>query len=385
MTWPWRRPDVVLRLVLMLAFAEMLRSGFFAGFFPFYGVERLMLSASAIGLVTSAHYLSDALVKAAGGWLSERMRLGWLLAFSGVFSAFALWGLTQDGLVWMVALSALWGIFLSPIWPAVLTYVSRDSRPGYEARGVTVATAAIGPLLGLALLGTGYLAKNDLDLAHALLLGGGVLMALLGLSLVGLEGRPARPAKEPFRWARLLMLLPAAFVQTLSTGILTPVLFLFIAKINLDPLALALTIAVGVAFALPALWLGGKIADTQNPRYALIPGLLTAALGFFLIGYLPLRLGLSPLSLGLPAVLIGAGFGLFFPGWNGLVVKSLPDADRAAAWGGIMTVEALGYAVGPTLGGLAWDLFGPVGPFALGAALMLLVGGYYLWQLFGSR
>ncbi|HFB38953.1 MAG TPA: MFS transporter, partial [Oceanithermus sp.] len=178
---------------------------------------------------------------------------------------------------------------------------------------------------------------------------------------------------------------PAAFVQTLSTGILTPVLFLFIARINLDPLALALTIAVGVAFALPALWLGGKIADTQNPRYALIPGLLTAALGFFLIGYLPLRLGLSPYSLGLPAMLIGAGFGLFFPGWNGLVVKSLPDTDRAAAWGGIMTVEALGYAVGPTLGGLAWDLFGPVGPFALGAALMLLVGGYYLWQLFGSR
>ena len=66
-------------------------------------------------------------------------------------------------------------------------------------------------------------------------------------------------------------------------------------------------------------------------------------------------------------------------GWNGLVGRVLPEAHRAATWGTVMAVEALGYAVGPVLGGLAWAAFGPPGVFALGAAVFLLTEAYYLW------
>ncbi len=381
---PWRRPGLVLRLVGVLALSEMLRSAFFVGFFPLFAQGKLGLGASWIGLVTSVHYFTDAFAKSAGGWLSERLRLGSVLLAGGVMAFFAVVFLPRGPLVWMILLAAAWGLFISPLWPAILTFVSRDSREGFEARGVTSATVLVGPLLGLAMLATGYLAQESPELADRaiLALAGGLL--LLSLSLAGIKSPAPRPSREPYDWRKLAVLLPAAFVQTLSTGVLAPVLFLYIARVDLSLPRLVFLIAVGAGAALFVFWRSAKRADEGEPRKLLVPGLFLAALGFTLVGVLPLAFGPVLWALALTGVLIGVGFGLFFPGWNGLVVKSLPDADRAAAWGVIMTLEALGYAVGPAIGGVTWDLLGPWGPFATGGMLMALVGGYYLWQL-GKR
>ena len=46
---------------------------------------------------------------------------------------------------------------------------------------------------------------------------------------------------------------------------------------------------------------------------------------------------------------------------------------------GEMAVEALGYAVGPLLGGAAWQLAGQRGVFLLGALVFVLTEAYYLW------
>ncbi len=381
---PWRRPGLVLRLVGVLALSEMLRSAFFVGFFPLFAQGKLGLGASWIGLVTSVHYFTDAFAKSAGGWLSERLRLGSVLLAAGAVAFFAVVFLPRGPLVWMILLAAAWGVFISPLWPAILTFVSRDSREGFEARGVTSATVLVGPLLGLAMLATGYLARQSLELAYQGILTLAGILLLLSLSLAGIQSPAPRPSREAYDWRKLVMLLPAAFVQTLSTGVLAPVLFLYIARVNLSLPRLAFLIAVGAGAALFVFWRSAKRADEGEPRKLLVPGLFLAALGFTLVGVLPLAFGPVLWTLALTGALIGVGFGLFFPGWNGLVVKSLPDADRAAAWGVIMTFEALGYAVGPAIGGVTWDLLGPWGPFATGGMLMALVGGYYLWQL-GKR
>ncbi len=378
---PWRRPLLVVRLVALLALTEMLRSAFFVGYFPLYAKGQLGLGASLIGLVTSVHYLTDALSKSAGGWLSERVRLGAVLAASGSFALLAVATLPHGPFLWMLLVAGVWGVLVSPLWPAILTFISRDSHPGYEARAVTLATALIAPLLGLAMLATGYLARQQPDLAYRYLLSGAGLLALVALSLVGIRSPSPRPAREAYDWRRLAVLLPAAFVQTLSTGVLSPVLFLFIARVDLSVPRLAFLIAVGGGAALLVLSLAGHRADRGEPRELLVPGLFLAAVGFAAVGLLSLAYGPTWGVLASSGLLIGVGYGLFFPGWNGLVVKSLPDADRAAAWGVIMTLEALGFAVGPALGGLTWDAFGPAGPFVAGGGLMALVGGYYLWQL----
>jgi len=378
---PWRRPGLVLRLVGVLALTEMLRSAFFVGFFPLFAQGRLGLGASLVGLVTSVHYFTDAFAKSAGGWLSERLRLGAVLLASGTTALLAVLVLPHGSLLGMILLAAAWGVFTSPLWPATLTFVSRDSREGFEARGVTSATALIGPLLGLAMLATGYLAQSSPELAYRAVLALAVLLFALSLSLVTLRSPAPRPSKKPYDWRKLYALLPAAFVQTLSTGVLAPVLFLFVARVNLTLPRLAFLIAAGAGAALLVFGRAARRADEGEPRRLLVPGLFLAALGFTLVGVLPLLFGPAFWALGLAGVLVGTGFGLFFPGWNGLVVKSLPDADRAAAWGVIMTLEALGYAIGPAIGGVTWDLLGPWGPFATGGMLMALVGGYYLWQL----
>ena len=91
------------------------------------------------------------------------------------------------------------------------------------------------------------------------------------------------------------------------------------------------------------------------------------------------RIGWALVAVQLLALPLGLGYGAFIAGWNGLVGRVLPEANRAAAWGTVMAVEALGYAVGPVLGGLTWAAFGPPGVFALGAAVFLLTEAYYLW------
>ncbi len=378
---PWRRPLLVVRLVGLLALTEMLRSAFFVGFFPLYAGRHLGLGASLVGLVTSVHYLTDALAKSGGGWLAERVRLGAVLAGSGLFGLLAVATLPHGPLAWMLLVAAAWGALVSPLWPAVLTFISRDSHRGYEARGVTLATALIAPLLGLAMLATGYLARQRPEEAYRYLLLGAALLALLALSLAGLKAPAAHQGREAYDWRRLIRLMPAAFVQTLSTGVLSPVLFLFIARVDLGVPRLAFLIAVGGGAALLVLALAGHRADRGEPRRLLVPGLFLAGLGLAGVGVLSLAYGPTWGVLLVSGLLIGVGYGLFFPGWNGLVVRSLPDADRAAAWGVIMTLEALGFAVGPALGGFTWDAFGPAGPFVTGGALMALVGGYYLWQL----
>ncbi len=69
-------------------------------------------------------------------------------------------------------------------------------------------------------------------------------------------------------------------------------------------------------------------------------------------------------------------------GWNGLVGQTLPPQHRAAAWGVVMATEALGYSLGPLLGGALWAS-GGVRVFWLGSGVFLLAQLYYWFS--GAR
>lgn len=77
------------------------------------------------------------------------------------------------------------------------------------------------------------------------------------------------------------------------------------------------------------------------------------------------------------ALVAGFGYSLFMPGWNGFLAKNLPQENRAAIWGGLMTVEGLGVALGPAVGGVLWELFGLRAPFLVGGSLFLALGLFY--------
>ena len=278
-------------------------------------------------------------------------------------------------------MSVAWGLCYAALWPGVMAAAQHFARPGMTTRALAVASVSVAPAIALGLLGVGQLMQRRAELAFPLLLGAQLLALLLGFSLLGLKlpqtlrpdaGAPRPPFRE--RWGRVGVLLPAALAQTAAPGLLATIFYPLLSRLGLGLSQLIVPVLLGVLVGLVALWGFGRLADSRHPRAALTPGLLLLALTFFLAG-LP---GL-PERLTLVTLLGGVAYGAFIAGWNGLVGRTLPPEYRAAAWGTVMAVEALGYAVGPVLGGVMWAAYGQAGVFWCGAGILLLVEGYYLW------
>ncbi|MFC4454853.1 MFS transporter [Deinococcus sonorensis] len=379
---PWTAPLTVLRLVLLLMASEFVRTGLLVSYLPLVGRE-FQLSPAAVGLIFSVHYLADALAKGPIGLLTHRRGLGAVLLLASGLGLLLLTLLPQQpGVVPLALLSAVWGLCYAALWPGVMAAAQHYARPGRTARALAIASVSVAPAIGLGLLGVGQLMQRRPELAPGVLLGMQLLATLLALSLARLrlpavapEGMAAGAlVRGRERWGRVAGLLPAAFAQTLAPGLLATVFYPLLASLGLHLSALIVPALLGVLLGLGSLWAAGRLADRLHPRAALTPGLLLLALTFFVAG-LP---GL-PDRLLLVTALGGLGYGAFIAGWNGLVGHTLPPEYRAAAWGTVMAVEALGYAIGPVLGGVMWAEYGQLGVFWLGTAVLLLVQGYYLW------
>lgn len=371
----WTRPLVMLRLLTLLLVSELVRTGFFVSALPVTGPE-LGLGTAVIGVMVGLHYLADALAKGPVGLLTERWGLGRMLMMGSALGLLVLLGTRlAPSPVWGMLGCGLWGLSYAAVWPGIMSASQTLALPGYAARALAVSSLCVAPAILGGVLGVGPLMQARPEAGWTLLLGAQGLALLLALSLLRLRSSSAATEGRVRQgWHRVAVLLPAAFAQTLAPGLLVTLFYPLLARLGLGlgdllgPSLLALAV-FGVC-----LWGAGRLADQAHPRRALTPGLLGLALTFALAA-LP---GLEE-RLWLLAPLLGLGYGAFVVGWNGLVGQVLPAGYRAAAWGTVMAVEALGYAIGPPLGGLVWASFGPAGVFTLGAAVFLLTEGYYLW------
>jgi|GEM_PF-2825426 len=378
---PWSQPATVLRLILLLMSSEFVRTGLLVSYLPLTA-PGLHLTPAAVGLIFGLHYLADALAKGPVGVLSERWGLGRVLLLGTLLGLAMLVLLHRSpGVVVLAVVAVVWGLCYAALWPGVMAAAQHFARPGMTSRALAVASVSVAPAIGLGLLGVGQLMQRQSGLALPLLLGAQLLALVLALSLMSLRlprtpapaaGTPRQPFRE--RWGRVGVLLPAALAQTAAPGLLATIFYPLLARLELHLSQLILPALAGIVVGLAALWAFGRVADHRHPRAALTPGLLLLALTFFVAG-LP---GL-PGRLLLVMVLGGVAYGAFIAGWNGLVGRALPAEYRAAAWGTVMAVEALGYAAGPLLGGVMWAAYGQAGVFWCGAAILLLVEGYYLW------
>ncbi len=140
--------------------------------------------------------------------------------------------------------------------------------------------------------------------------------------------------------------------------------------------------ASGVAVPLQVQLLGGSLADAgllasvrfglqaflQLPFGALADAwgtrrvLLMAIVGNSLVNLVPLvavALG-STVPLFAWAILSGVTASLFLPAISAYVAAAAPDASRGSAFGWLTLFTHSGVASGPALGGVVWDLGGPV-------------------------
>ena len=377
---PWRLKGLsaVARLILAWGLLEGVRNGFYAGYLAIHG-GNLGYTLAVIGTAWSIHLLSDSFSKSLGGYLSQRWGMGIVTLVGGATGLLALLitSHTQSPLL-LFGLSLVWGISLSAIFPGLLTLSSQVAVQGREGRAVTLTNMLTAPWTGLGVFGIGFLTKVDPELALSILEWLQVAVMLIGLSLIFRPERVRPPRQELYPWRRLLLFIPAAFGQTFAPALFSFYILKYAQSLGLSIFWIAVLVVVGGVISTVLLIWTGRHADRKSPRELLIVGLLLIGLAMFGLGLKPGLPVLLPL-----AVIAGVGFGCFGPAWNALVVRLLPENNRAAAWGTLMTVEGLGHATGPAVGGVLAAAIANNAPFIAGGTIMLLLSMFYvvaLWR-----
>lgn len=377
---PWRLKGLsaVARLILVWGLLEGVRNGFYAGYLAIHG-GHLGFTLAVIGTAWSIHLLSDSFSKSLGGYLSQKLGMGIVTLVGGGVGLVALLVTPYaQSPILLFGLSLVWGVSLSAIFPGLLTLSSQVAVQGREGRAVTLTNMLTTPWTGIGVLGIGFVTKVNPGLALNILEWAQIAVILIGLSLIFRPERVRPPRQELYPWRRLLLFIPAAFGQTFAPALFSFYILKYAQSLGLSMFWITVLIVVGGVISTILLIWTGRHADRKSPRELLIVGLVL--IGMAMIG-LGLKPGLSVLLL--LAVIGGIGFGCFGPAWNALVVRLLPENNRAAAWGTLMTVEGLGHAIGPAVGGVLAAAIASNAPFFVGGVIMLVLSVFYviaLWR-----
>lgn len=377
---PWKITGLLplLSFVLLLGLIEAVRSGFFAVYLPNFSKSSLGFSAAVWGASWTVHFLAESLFKGPGGYLVQRLGLGVATLIAGAAGLLALLLLPYISAPWMLwALTLLWVLSLSAVSPGLMTLSSRLARPGREGRALAYTTTLILPWAGVGFLLMAFLVPKDIGAAYTTLLIGQGLVILLSLPLLSFRERISLPKQEYYPWRQLVLFIPAAFGQTFAPAIISQLIQKFATnELGLGFLELGAVILVGGVVAFSSMGWLGRIPDRRGPKVPLIVGLSLMSATMLLVAQKPS----FPQLLAI-AALGGIGFALFVPSWNALVVRVLPQNNRAAVWGTLMMIEAWGTAAGPSVGGILWSTLGVTAPFYASAAAFLAVAVFYVFAV----
>lgn len=168
-------------------------------------------------------------------------------------------------------------------------------------------------------------------------------------------------------------LFPGMFAQTFAVSSLIPILSLY-AKVvlRMSGEMYSMVLVAGGAITVFLLIPTGKLVDRIGPRIPLVSAFIIAGTG----------LGLYPFFHTWPLTyavvcLFGLCYAFILPAWNAVLDGSIDPDKKGALWGVFMTVEGLGSAAGPYLGGLMWDRINPSAPFWVSAGVIVVMGILY--------
>jgi len=346
-------------LLLIFFLIEFTRGAFLFTFLPLYTVKYLSLSIIIPGLAVSTHYLVETFCKGAAGWHLDRR--GHSILFLGLFlSLIALLTMKlMPSSPVLLAGSALFGLGVSPVWLAVISAIApvqkkdRASRMGLIFT-VWLAGGGSGPVIINFFIARNYNLAFWLIIALwgiALFLAATFLFIKPG-NIVTTEASFSPFKKELSRLAKnqavTRVLLPGMFLQTLAGGLLLPILPIHAQNhLGLNPNQYGILLLVGGAAAAIAFLPMGRLADRISNKILLTMGFGMSA--FFLGLFITAR---SPFSAYLLAGLVGFSYAILLPAWNNFLAKAIRPDRQATGWGIFATVEGMGAAIGPALGGL---------------------------------
>lgn len=371
-------------LILLLFLTELTRSAFFLTFWPLYAVNFLNFSVVNAGVVLSAHYFTETLFKAAAGCqLDRRGKPVLLMGLS--LSLLSLLGIYHQQANWVIlVLAGLFGLGFAPVWLAVISTVAPTDHPNRAARmGVVFSAWLLGA--GAGPVGINFVISAGFRPAFQLLIVFWALCLVIGLLIplraktgcirISLPDQFKRLATDPMV---IKILLPGMFLQTLAASLLLPILPLYATGIlGLTSRQYGLLLTAGGAATVLFLVPMGKLVDRLPLKKVLTAGFLLSAL----------FLSLFPLTRELPVIitlviLVGLSYAIVLPAWNSLLARVIPAEHQATGWGIFTTLEGLGIATGPMLGGVISGWLHPVGAIYLSAFILAGMGFFYFFYPF---
>jgi MFS family permease len=376
---------MVLRISLVLGLAEL---GFatIIPLLPLHLTERLGASVRLVGVVVASFALVETLAKTVWGSIADRVGRRPLIIAGLLLSSVAPMLMSVLRLpVLFVPLRLVDGTGSSALWPASAAAIA-DTSP-VEQRATAMGTLnsfflaglALGPALGLLVVGFTGSYRVGFYTASAILAATAVLAALL---LRGIDDKPHRAnpdevvvnpnLRDVVASARmsptLLAMLVVAFVQMFGVGLLAPILVIYAKRVLglsehlIGTLFLAAVLAVAAA-SVPA----GRLADRYGKVPAVVWGMIAATAGMWV-----LPVTAQPAWLVVAAALMGLGYTISSPAWHALVSELAPPGRVGLAMGAAQTAEGIGLVLGPLLGGVLWDTVGVRAPFVATAIVLTL-------------
>lgn len=375
--------DIVL-LAVILFFVEFVRGAVLVSFIPIYGQNMLYISLAIIGAATTAHYLTDTLLKTAIGYLLDRFSARLIINIGLLISLVGISLFHYGNIPWVfIFAAALYGVGISPVWIVCLTKVKEDQR---------AAQMGFLYMIWLVGMGAGPVVLNlilDYKPAFSYWLLVALSIAAWLLSFFVSGGKQAERISVPLReqWEALREklkaikpLLPGMILQTLGASMLVPILPTFVAESLsfTEHREYSLLLLLGGGCTVLGLVPMGKWSDKSSRKPFLVIGF-----GIFALTLASLSLHPSKLMAYGLAVVLGLSYSAVLPAWNALLALYVPPSQKGLGWSLLSTVEGIGVLIGPVLGGFIASATSASMVVWISAALFGIVSIVYL--LFPSR
>jgi MFS family permease len=337
---------------------------------------------SVVGLTLSVYFIAELLAKVPSGWMVDhwgrRIPLYGGLALSVL--AVLMFSRVEAPVAILLA-AAIAGLGAAPIWPSLVSGVAESTEPG--GRGGAMGAVFTAWMLGT---GTGFVVANFLLEINTAVAFGFVATCLVGALVPArmlTANRSTGHVQEDLREslhevlktaARLWPLIGGMFLQTISIGMLMPILSPYAREVlTLSPFWIGALLVAGPGLTILLLIPLGRIIDRVDRVEVLPVSLGLSAAVLFALPFFQSMWILVPL-----VAILGLGYATMLPAWNALIMDLLPPARRATLLSLAMSVEGMGIAIGTTIGGVLWDVVGPSTPFHAAALVLIVVAMGYV-------
>lgn len=369
--------------LFILGLIEFVRGALVFSLLPLFGQFKAGYSLEVVGMAISLHYLLDNLFRLPAGWLTDRFGGKWLVTGGILLSALGIYLIyaSSNELLFIMG-AAIFGLGTAPLWPSVIAGIAAKMPLNQLSEALSkvfiawLVGAGLGPVVINFIIGRSY-AISFLFLAV-------VLAIAFFLALTGQFPRvtPHKHLTMSKFWRELSkelfslkILYPGMFVQTMSIGILMPIIAVYAKTVlGFSTEQFSYLLIGGGAFTVFLLVPAGKLADRLGVKKPLVGGFIVAAISLIM---LPLQKTVTQ------ALVVGSFLGISYsfilPAWNGLQARVVSPEKRGTMWAVFMTIEGVGTATGSYIGGKVWDSFGHQAPFFASAFVLMAMALFYLF------